>query len=95
LLLEDCEIPGELDCGNGAHLVQVVGGKLGHVTLNTPRRVRMVGSTIQELSIDAREKSDDGGPYRPSIPLEDVELGSSRPKILGDPAAVLIVKSAN
>jgi len=94
VLLEDCETPGGLDCGNGADLVQVVGGEFGHVTLNAPRRVRIVRSTIQELSIDARETSDDGETYRPSILLEDVKLGSSKPKILGDGAAVRIVKSA-
>ncbi len=93
VLLEDCETPGGLDCGDGADLVRVVGGKFGYVTLNAPRRVRIVGSTIQELSIDVREKSDDGETYRPSILLEDVELGS-KPKILGDTAAVRIVKSA-
>jgi hypothetical protein len=95
VLLEDCETPGELDCGNGADLVQVVGGKFGHVTLSTPRRVHIVGSIIQDLSIDAREKSDDGGTFSPSILLEDVQLASGKPKILGDTAAVRMVKSAN
>jgi len=93
VLLEDCETPGGLECGNGADLVQVVGGRFGHVTLNAPRRVRIVGSTVQELSIDAREKSDGGETYLPSILLEDVELGDSKPKILGDTAAVRIVNS--
>jgi len=94
VLVEDCETPGGLDCGNGADLVQVVGGKFGHVMLNTPRRVRIVGTTIQELSIDAREKSDGGETYRPSIVLENVKLGIGKPKILGDTAAVRIVNSA-
>jgi len=91
VFLEDCRTSGLLECSRGADLVKVEGGEFGRVGLIGPRRVEIIGSTIGQIEIDAREQSDGKATFRPSITLQSVKLAEPA-KILGDARAVRILK---
>jgi len=93
VLLEDCQSAGEVHCATGADAVKFVRGEFGQVTLKWPRRVHVLGSTIQKLLIQAEEKSDGQETYRSSIVLEAVKLPDGQPAITGDASMVQIVGS--
>ena len=93
VLLEHCETPGGLECGNGADLVRITGGGFGKLTLTKPRRVHISNSTVQEMLVDVREEPDGRETVRPAVTLENVTLKSGKPTVLGDVSRVRVLDS--